>query len=336
MSDHVVTNLTRAVCSSTVVERAKKSSAVWSSQKLLHCRRYNPVFFAVLQTCKFFQERPRSCSERLCCDRRTDDVSGSCERVKMSCAHPAFVSWPSYAFSAQRFSASKSEFVSSRCVRAHLRYRSRNRHRTYHHGSSGRLPTAERVVQSSMAETDNLPEYNEEDANADIELTPEELALCGDFRADLPLLNKVILTGRMGADPVLKNIGDDANVVNFSIAVTTEYDPDEGRDQERTSWFDIEAWGSTAEYISKYGKKGMRVGVSGPININSWTGRDGEVRESPIVTADTFEILQSRSEQMPSVMDNNSSYANEGRNTTQYRARDSGMGTTQDLKDLPF
>lgn len=260
---------------------------------------------------------------------------GSCEILEMNGDHQAFVPWPSHSFSARRFIASKSEFVSSRCLHAPLRHRSRKG--TNHHDIFRRpLPSAEGVVQCSMAEADSFPEYNEEDLDADIELTPEELALCGDFRADLPLLNKVILTGRVGADPVLRNIGDDAKVVKFSIAVTTEYDPDEGPDQERTSWFDIEAWGSMAEYISKYGRKGLRVGVSGPININSWTGRDGEVRESPIVTADTFEILQSRSEQVPSTMDGNSSYANEGRSTKEYRAQDSGMGTMQDLKDLPF
>lgn len=183
-----------------------------------------------------------------------------------------------------------------------------------------------------MADISSLPESSAEDVDEDEELTDDEKALCGDFRADLPLINKVILTGRLGADPTIRDVGQDAKVCKFSLAVNTEYDPDEGPDQERTSWFDVEAWGSTAEYIAKFGKKGLRVGVSGPLNINAWTGRDGETRETPIVTADTFEILQSRSEPMPSTGEGGSSYARDRRNFSP----DAATGAAQNLKDLPF
>jgi len=43
----------------------------------------------------------------------------------------------------------------------------------------------------------------------------------------------------------------------------------------------------------------MRVGISGSINVNTWTGADGELRSQPIVTAETFETLQSQSEPFP-------------------------------------
>lgn len=244
--------------------------------------------------------------------------------------HSAFVSWP-HSCCTGSLASSKSQFVSSKCVLAPLGHR---RPVDSIKNDCARRPRI--VFQGSMAGSGNLQESDEEDMDAEIELTEEEEELCGDFRADLPLLNKVILTGRLGADPTIRNIGDDTKVCNFSLAVTTEYDPDEGQDQDRTSWFDVEAWGSTADYIARIGKKGMRVGVSGPININAWTGRDGELRETPIVTADTFEILQSRSEQMPSLMDRSNPYPDSRRDTSEYKGKDSGKGTAQNLNDLPF
>ncbi|CDF37642.1 unnamed protein product [Chondrus crispus] len=197
------------------------------------------------------------------------------------------------------------------------------------------LRSSENDIKCSASQPAEVQEDDPNEFDPTAELAPDELELCNNFRADLPLLNRIILTGRLGKDPSLRDISADAKVCNFSLAVTTEYDPDEGRDQDRTSWFDVEAWGSTAEYISKFGKKGMRVGVSGSLNVSSWTGKDGETRESPIVTADSFEILQSRSEQMPTMIDGNDR-STENRSNSQYSAGDTGRGATQNLSDLPF
>lgn len=191
-------------------------------------------------------------------------------------------------------------------------------------------------IKCSAAQPTDAQGHDEEDLDPHAELAPDELELCNNFRADVPLLNKIILTGRLGADPTIRAIGSDNKVCNFSMAVTTEYDPDAGRDQDRTSWFDVEAWGSTAEYISRFGKKGMRVGVSGTLNLNSWTGRDGETREVPIVTADSFEILQSRSERMPTMMDNMNPSQGNRTSSSPYSGQDSGTSTAQNLNDLPF
>ena len=119
-----------------------------------------------------------------------------------------------------------------------------------------------------------------------------------EFPDNIPIINSVQLVGRLGADPDLRMINEDVYVCKFPLAVRNDYDPD-FTDPDGTSWFDIEMWGSLARRSAKMFKKGMRVGISGSIGINAWVGRDGVERRDPIVTANSAEILQSKSEGMP-------------------------------------
>lgn len=187
-----------------------------------------------------------------------------------------------------------------------------------------------RIVCKYDAEEEQEWEYAEEDDLFEPELSEEDIAMANEFEEGLLLLNRIILTGRLGADPVLKTIGNDLQVCNFTLAVANEYDPDEGPDQEKTSWFDVETWGSTATYVESVAKKGMRVGITGSLSVSSWQGKDGIQREQPIVTANSFEVLQSRSENMtgPSM---NESYSGSPR-----EQRDSNKSSGVRLEDLPF
>lgn len=171
----------------------------------------------------------------------------------------------------------------------------------------------------------------QEDEDLFDELTEDEIALSNEFDEGLPMLNKIVLTGRLGADPELRVIGDDLKVCKFSLAVSNEWEGDVQDERDKTSWFDVEAWGSLGSYVSKVAKKGMRVGLSGSLSVNSWQGKDGERREQPIVTAATFEVLQS-SKEMSSGQDGfASARRSQYRGTTQ--SRQSG---TPSLEDLPF
>ena len=64
------------------------------------------------------------------------------------------------------------------------------------------------------------------------------------------MLNKVILMGRLTADPELKHTPSNVAVCSFSLAVNRSFNKDE------TDFFDIVAWRNTAEFVSKYFTKG--------------------------------------------------------------------------------
>jgi len=119
----------------------------------------------------------------------------------------------------------------------------------------------------------------------------------------LPPLNSVVLVGRVGTEPEAKEFENGSVVVNIPLAVRREYNGLErkARDikygEEETDWFQLEIWGSNAEYVRKYVTKGMRIGITGELSMDYWTDKEsGEERGAAKIWVRSVEILQSRSE----------------------------------------
>lgn len=185
---------------------------------------------------------------------------------------------------------------------------------------------------SEFDEDIEIPEEDKHEHDFPIELTPEEIALCENLPEDIPIINKIVLVGRLGADPELRRVGDNMQVCKFTMAVQNEYDPDDDEGPDSVSWFNVEIWGRLGQYAANSSRKGIRVGVQGSFNINSWTGRDGQLRYSYVVTAESFEILQSKSER--------STFTSNGSEMFSKKSSQQGFGKYEtderDLTDLPF
>lgn len=87
-------------------------------------------------------------------------------------------------------------------------------------------------------------------------------------------MNKVILMGRLTADPELRyTTGSNIPVCRFRLAVDR---PFQRQGEERQAdFFSIVAWRSTAEFVSKYFRKGLRVLVEGSIRNNDYEDNQG-------------------------------------------------------------
>lgn len=84
--------------------------------------------------------------------------------------------------------------------------------------------------------------------------------------------NKVILIGRLVADPQLKKTPTDVSVTNFTIAVDRKY----SRGEEKQADFPtIIAWRNTAEFICKYFTKGSAILIEGELQTRSWEDQNG-------------------------------------------------------------
>ena len=68
------------------------------------------------------------------------------------------------------------------------------------------------------------------------------------------MLNKIILMGRLTRDPELRRTGSGTAVTSFSLAVDRDFKSQDG--EKETDFIDIVAWRATAEFVSKYFKKG--------------------------------------------------------------------------------
>ncbi|OIP71783.1 MAG: single-stranded DNA-binding protein [Oscillatoriales cyanobacterium CG2_30_44_21] len=104
-------------------------------------------------------------------------------------------------------------------------------------------------------------------------------------------LNKVNLVGRSGRDPEVKYFESGSVVCKFTVAVNRS---SSNRD-EPPDWFDVEAWGKTAEIAANYVKKGSLVGVSGSLKFDRWTDRtSGDERQKSVILIDRLDLLTSR------------------------------------------
>ena len=78
-------------------------------------------------------------------------------------------------------------------------------------------------------------------------------------------LNKVILGGRLTGDPELKQTQSGVSVCTFGIAVNRRFNSKDSAQQTQADFFNITAWRQSAEFVSKYFRKGSSICVVGTI-----------------------------------------------------------------------
>ncbi|WOS36544.1 Single-stranded DNA-binding protein [Oligella urethralis] len=106
-------------------------------------------------------------------------------------------------------------------------------------------------------------------------------------------VNKVILVGRLGADPEARATPTGLQVCNLSIATNhVSYDRD-GKKNESTEWHRVVFFGRQAEVCEQYLRKGSQVYVEGRLRTNKYTDRDGIERYATEVVGERMQMLGS-------------------------------------------
>jgi single-strand DNA-binding protein len=107
-------------------------------------------------------------------------------------------------------------------------------------------------------------------------------------------VNKVILVGRLGADPDIRYSPGGVAVAKFNLA-TNEYVPAgaEGNREERTEWHRIVTFNKTAEFCGNYLAKGRLVYIEGSIRTNQWEDAQGQKRYTTEIIAREIQLLGS-------------------------------------------
>lgn len=94
-------------------------------------------------------------------------------------------------------------------------------------------------------------------------------------------LNTVTIMGRLTRDPELKTLPSEMQVVNFNIAHNVA--------KEKSIFIDCVAFGRNAEFITKYFKKGGQIILSGSLDIDSYTDKEGkDARKTKIKVSQVF------------------------------------------------
>ena len=90
------------------------------------------------------------------------------------------------------------------------------------------------------------------------------------------MINNVVLMGRLTAAPELKTTQSGTGVTSFNIAVDRNYQK-QGQDRE-TDFITCVAWRNTAEFITRWFKKGDMIAVTGEIQTRKYTDKNGNNR----------------------------------------------------------
>ena len=97
------------------------------------------------------------------------------------------------------------------------------------------------------------------------------------------MLNRVILMGRLTADPELRKTASDLSVTSFTLAVDRNYG--KGADRQ-TDFINCVAWRQTAEFISRYFSKGRLMAVEGSLQVRNYVDKNENKRQTVEVLVD--------------------------------------------------
>ena len=105
-------------------------------------------------------------------------------------------------------------------------------------------------------------------------------------------MNRTILIGRMTKDAELKRTSNGTNFCNFIIAVDRKFKDANGNRQ--ADFIACVAWRTTADFISKYFKKGNRIAVVGSIQTRTYEDQNGQKKLVTEVIVDEAEFVESK------------------------------------------
>ena len=108
-------------------------------------------------------------------------------------------------------------------------------------------------------------------------------------------MNKIFLIGNLTADPDYSVTSNGTPMCRFTVAVNRRFS---SQNEERTAdFFRVVTFRKTAENCSSFLAKGRKVGVVGSLQINDYTDKEGNRRQSVDVTADEVEFLSPRGDE---------------------------------------
>ena len=106
------------------------------------------------------------------------------------------------------------------------------------------------------------------------------------------MLNKILLLGRLVADPELRYTATGKAVAQFTLAVDRPFASQDGK--KEADFIPVILWGKTAEAAANYSFKGQRLLVEGRLQIRSYEAKDGSKRWATEVIGNSIEFIEKK------------------------------------------
>ncbi|MFN8239843.1 MAG: single-stranded DNA-binding protein [Bacteroidales bacterium] len=107
-------------------------------------------------------------------------------------------------------------------------------------------------------------------------------------------INKVILVGNVGKDPVVRYFDKGVAKATFPLATSETYNNQQGETITTTEWHNIVLWRALAEVAEKTVKKGTQLYIVGKIKTRSYVDKDGNNKYITEILADTMVVIEKK------------------------------------------
>ena len=138
------------------------------------------------------------------------------------------------------------------------------------------------------------------------------------------MINCAVIMGRLTGDPELRTTNSGLSVTSFTVAVDRAFKKDE------TDFINVTAWRQTADFVTKFFRKGSMIAVQGHIETRNYEDKNGNKRTAVEIIADNVSFCgdKSNSDNLPNPFENGSDVA---------KNEDLSISVEDDLSDgLPF
>ena len=108
------------------------------------------------------------------------------------------------------------------------------------------------------------------------------------------MLNCCVIMGRLIADPELRTTASGLSVTSFCVAVDRSYT--KPGEEKQTDFINVVAWRQTADFVSKYFRKGSMIAVQGSIQTRKYEDKTGAKRTAFEIVADNVSFCGSKAE----------------------------------------
>ena len=105
------------------------------------------------------------------------------------------------------------------------------------------------------------------------------------------MLNRVMIIGRLGADPELRYTQAGQPICSLRVATDESYTDKDGNRVERTEWHSVVTFGKTADHCNQFLRKGSLVYVEGKLSTRKWQDQKGQDRYTTEIRADRVQFL---------------------------------------------
>lgn len=140
------------------------------------------------------------------------------------------------------------------------------------------------------------------------------------------MINRVILMGRLVADPELKTTATGISVTSFRIAVERSYV--KSGEERKADFFDVVCWRNSAEFVCRYFRKGSMIAIDGQLQSRTYQAKDGTNRYVTEVVASSVSFTGEKQNQ------NNNAYQQPTAQPPQQQTQ--GSTGTQSAQQMPM